>query len=97
MKRIVMLDTGPLGRLAHAHARTEVAEWVDQLLAAEVVVVIPEITDYELRRNLLLEGLSASGMRLDELKDELTYLPLTTAFPAAAETGKTYYVDGPNP
>ncbi len=42
-------------------------------------VLIPEIADYELRRNLLLEGLADSVRRLDDLKALLTYLPLSTS------------------
>lgn len=49
-----------------------------RMLRGRAEVIIPEITDYELRRNLLLEGLSESVHRLDELKAVLTYLPLTT-------------------
>ena len=41
-------------------------------------IIVPEITDYELRRNLLLEGLTESVRRLDRLKVVLTYLPLDT-------------------
>jgi predicted nucleic acid-binding protein len=41
-------------------------------------VIIPEIADYEVRRNLLLTGLTPSVARLDQLKRFLTYLPLTT-------------------
>ena len=39
---------------------------------------LPEITDYEVRRNLLLEDLTVSLERLDDLKAQLRYLPLTT-------------------
>jgi len=42
-------------------------------------VILPEIADYEVRRNPLLEGLTKSVLRLDELKAVLAYLPLTTA------------------
>jgi predicted nucleic acid-binding protein len=42
------------------------------------VVYLPEIADYEVRRNFLLEGLTGSISRLDELKTLLIYLPLTT-------------------
>jgi predicted nucleic acid-binding protein len=48
------------------------------MLRGRAEVIIPEITDFELRRNLLLEGLVESVRRLDELKAVLTYLPLST-------------------
>lgn len=41
-------------------------------------MVLSAIADYELRRSLLLEGLTRSSARLDELEATLTYLPLTT-------------------
>ena len=52
--------------------------WFKGLLKKEVQFVIPEIADYELRRNLLLEGLAESVNRLDELKQLMRYLALTT-------------------
>jgi predicted nucleic acid-binding protein len=48
------------------------------MLRGRAEVIIPEITDYELRRNLLLEGLFESVRRLDQLKAVLAYLPLST-------------------
>jgi predicted nucleic acid-binding protein len=47
-------------------------------LTVGIEVIIPEIADYEVRRSLLLEGLTKSVERLDKLKDTLTYLPLNT-------------------
>jgi predicted nucleic acid-binding protein len=41
-------------------------------------VIHPEITDYEVRRSLLLNNLPRSVQRLDALKARLLYLPLTT-------------------
>jgi predicted nucleic acid-binding protein len=52
--------------------------WLEGLLTAGVEVFLPEIADYEVRRNLLLEGLTKSVARLDQLKTRLTYLPLNT-------------------
>jgi predicted nucleic acid-binding protein len=78
MPEVVMLDTGPLGRIAHPRHNPEIADWIERLLNMGAVIVLPEIADYELRRNLLLEGLTRSIARLDQLKTALTYLPITT-------------------
>lgn len=74
----VILDSGPLGRIAHPRPNREITEWLERLLGSGVVVIVPEIADYEVRRNLLLEGLTKSVARLDQLKEVLIYLPLTT-------------------
>jgi hypothetical protein len=46
---------------------------MNQLLDANVTIMIPEITDYEVRRSLLLSGLTKSVTRLDQLKHVLVY------------------------
>lgn len=78
MARVVALDSGPLGMIAHPRPNREIATWFQQLLASGTVVILPEIADYEVRRSLLLENLTESIERLDKLKEALTYLPLTT-------------------
>jgi len=78
MTNAVMLDSGPLGRIAHPRPNREITEWLESLLASGVAVIVPEIADYEVRRNLLLEGLTKSVTRLDQLKEALIYQPLTT-------------------
>ena len=69
----VMLDTGTLGILVHPRVNREIVEWVEHLTLSGVPVIIPEIADYELRRNLLLEELTMSLARLDELKEVLVF------------------------
>src|SRR5687768_3697202 len=56
----------------------EVARWVSDLLARGHSVLVPEITDYEVRRELLRGGRLASVRRLDALAGELGYIPLKT-------------------
>jgi len=73
-----MLDTGPLGKAVHPRAHREFAAWLQQRLSSGDTTIIPEIADYEVRRNLLLEGLTISVARLDQLKGVLTYQPLNT-------------------
>jgi predicted nucleic acid-binding protein len=74
-----MLDSGPLGKIAHPRPNPEIVAWLNQLLDANETIVIPEITDYEVRRSLLLSGLTKSVARLDQLKHVLVYRPITTS------------------
>jgi len=74
----VVLDTGPLGRLAHPKPKPDVIAWSAALTAAGFTLIIPEVADYELRRNFLLTGLHASIAELDRLKSPLPYAPITT-------------------
>jgi predicted nucleic acid-binding protein len=78
MTKCIVLDTGPLGKIAHPRPNQEIAAWLNRVVASGALVIIPEIADYELRRNMLLEGMASSLERLDELKDLLLYMPLTT-------------------
>ena len=78
MPRVVLLDSGPLGMIAHPRIDPAVATWVNTLLANGDRVLIPEIADYEVRRELLRADLQRSVARLDALKSSLEYLPLTT-------------------
>jgi len=48
-----MLDTGPLGKIAHPRVDPAIVAWLESLLRDSVEVIIPEIADYELRRELL--------------------------------------------
>ena len=55
------------------------AQWLQALVAAGSRVVLPEIADYEVRRELL-RGRRQQGLRrLDALVETVEYLPLTTA------------------
>jgi len=78
MSRVVLLDTGPLGLLSHPRQRASIEPWLLGLLGTGAVVNIPEIADYELRRELLLNNFAPGLARLDLLKNTLGYMPLTT-------------------
>jgi hypothetical protein len=64
--------------IAHPRADPAVVTWVNDLLATAHRLVVPEIADYEVRRELLRANLQPSVGRLDVLKRTLEYLPLTT-------------------
>jgi predicted nucleic acid-binding protein len=74
----IALDTGPLGQVVHPKATKAAAEWFLSMLESDCEVLLPEIADYELRRNLILEDLTESIQRLDLIQEELTYLPIKT-------------------
>ncbi len=80
MIRAVILDSGPLGRLTHAdYSRNrEIRAWLAALLDRDVSVFLPEIADFEIRRNLIVENLTGSLANLDALPSLITYVPITT-------------------
>lgn len=89
MTREVWLDSTPLGLLSGPRRRPDV-QACQRLLVGLCVegvrVVIPEIIDYELRRELLRARKKASVARLDSLEQAIEYLPITTfAMRLAAE------------
>ena len=77
----LVLDSGPLGLLSHPDATgaaLEAQDWAQSRLAAGDQIFIPEIADYEVRRELLRAKKRLGLARLDELAYELKYLPLKT-------------------
>ena len=82
MSRVVLLDAGPLGLVTnpkHTPQSAACAQWLQSLVARGVRVVLPEIADYEVRRELLRANKAKGVERLDALGRLLEYLPLTTA------------------
>ncbi len=82
MTRIVVLDSGPLATATHRGGVPEVdacKRWLLDLLSRGTRIIVPEIADYETRRELLRAGKVNGLARLDALERALEYLPLTTA------------------
>jgi predicted nucleic acid-binding protein len=81
MNRLIMLDSGPLGMVTNPKAKgipLDCQLWLKSLLQKGEKIVIPEIADYEVRRELLRAGLLQSVHRLDNLKQTLEYIPIQT-------------------
>jgi predicted nucleic acid-binding protein len=74
----IVLDTGPLGQLTHPRCNPQLTDLFQKLLRAGTTVFVPEIADYELRRNLILEGKVKSIRRLDQIEGLVEYIPLDT-------------------
>jgi hypothetical protein len=55
MRAFVLLDSAPLGRAGRRSGTASADQcrlWIDALIASAVEVVVPEIADYEVRREL---------------------------------------------
>ena len=81
MLRVVVLDSGPLGLVTNprgTEASTRCNSWLEGLLARGVNIVVPEIADYEVRRELIRANKLNGLRRLDALNRALTYVPITT-------------------
>ena len=53
--------------------------WFNSLEGKGYTAILPEIADYEVRRELIRANKLTGIQRLDELKTILTYLPITTS------------------
>lgn len=82
----LVLDTGVLGELCHPKcANSKIRLFSEKIRSTDdMIVFLPEIADYELRRELLRHAMknnqetSRSIERLDRLSDFFDYLPLDT-------------------
>lgn len=84
MNRIVLLDSGPLGLLTHRKGVAQAdacRKWLRECVQHGFSFHVPEITDYEVRRELLRARKSAGVSRLDAFIaiEPGRYLPITTA------------------
>jgi predicted nucleic acid-binding protein len=79
--RFVFLDSRPLGLASNPRGSLEAIRcraWIMGLMAAGVRVFVPEIADYEVRRELLRRKAKRALQRLDQVKAMCDYAPLTT-------------------
>lgn len=74
---LLLLDSGPVGLLIHPRRTGEILDWAMRM-QSEDRLVIPEIADYEVRRELLRLKATASVSRLDRLESAVRYAPITT-------------------
>lgn len=82
MNEPVVLDATPLSLLCHPNlqlsAVVEINRWLHALDRAGRVVCVPEIADFEVRRELIRAGKVRSLRKLDTLISRAAYLPLDT-------------------
>ncbi|WP_174709840.1 nuclease [Nostoc sp. TCL240-02] len=81
MSRVIVLDAEPLGLITNPKLSPESAactQWLQTHLTLGSRVLIPEIADYEVRRELLRANKIKGIARLDDLGKFIEYLPIRT-------------------
>jgi predicted nucleic acid-binding protein len=81
VKKSIFLDSGVIGLITNPNLSAEgisCAKWLLSHINKGIQIIIPEIVDYEVRRELLRANKVKGLARLDELIDSLEYLPINT-------------------
>lgn len=79
--RYVFLDTTPLAlyaKNASIPLVVQCKQWLAGLQTAGVRIIVPELADYEARREMLRKNATAQLAELDALIERTEYLPITT-------------------
>ncbi len=82
MSQIVLLDTGPLGLITHpkaSHESDRCNRWMRDQMLKGMRILVPGISDYELRREMLLNNATKGLAKLDALRKVVGFVPVTTA------------------
>lgn len=89
MSRTILLDSGPLGLDTNPGGSKEAAacgRWLLDAALGGAAVMVPEISDYEVRRELIRARRIRGIVRLDALIAEIGYLAITTSAMRQAAT-----------
>ncbi|MDQ3011978.1 MAG: nucleic acid-binding protein [Acidobacteriota bacterium] len=81
MSKLILLDSGPLGLASNPRTTPDAEacrDWIRDCEARGDLVVVSEVADYEVRRELLRARKSTGIARLDIVKSQLSYLAITT-------------------
>lgn len=82
MSQVVVLDTGPIGLITNPKLSAQgiaCNQWLQSNITSGSLIILPEIADYEVRRELLRANKIKGISRLDNLAKITEYLPITTA------------------
>jgi predicted nucleic acid-binding protein len=77
MGKVILLDTNPLSQVTHPKIDPKIQQWLNSLHKDETVIRVPEIADYELRRELLRQGKQKSIDRLNKL-GQICLIPINS-------------------
>lgn len=77
MNRVVLLDSNPLSQISHPKMQPKIKQWLLSLQNNKTSLRVPEISDYEVRRELLRAKKQKSLDRLNRLS-QACLIPLTS-------------------
>lgn len=80
MNPIVVLDAGPLNLTCYDPGRPvpdRCLKWLADLDSAGIIIILPSIADFEVRRELIRLGASSRLRNLDALRYRLAYLDIS--------------------
>ena len=88
--KTIILDSGPLGMIVNPKAKSETTkacqDWFERMLRGGAMIYIPEIVDYEVRRELIRCRKIQSLQKLYAVQQLIEHIPITTeAIVRAAE------------
>lgn len=75
----ILLDSYPPGALSHPTPDVGIIQWAADCQAAGHEIYVPEVIDYEVRRELLRARKNAGVSNLDALKTAFQFLPINSA------------------
>ena len=74
----ILLDSYPLGALSHPKPDVAISQWVATCRAARHEIYVPEVIDYEIRRELLRANKKVGVANLNALKAVFRFLPISS-------------------
>ena len=81
MSRTILLDSGLLGLITNPRASAAAAacgSWLVSAIGSGATVLVPEIADYEVRRELIRARRASGVARLDAFIEQVGFLPIET-------------------
>ena len=80
MSKVIFLDSAIVGMVTNPKAtpnNLECRYWLESLQQKKYILILSEIVDYEIRRELLRAGKVKGIRKLNQLKESIRYLPIT--------------------
>jgi predicted nucleic acid-binding protein len=81
MSKVILLDSAIVGMVTNPKAtptNLSCRYWLESLQNKGYILILPEIVDYEIRRELIRAGKIKGIRKLDKLKETIRYLPINT-------------------